>query len=411
MKVIMEFLDSIAQIPAEISTGIIRFGILFIILLLTWLFRNRIAKILALPLRTVISKTSTEIDDFFVTSINKVITYIVLAIPLLVSLFILPLSEGEYRFISAVASTLLVFALTRLAYDLVSRLMVSSTRVEKITGYSIDGALMPLLRFCAKVIVVIFGVLTITQIWGWNIAGLVAGVGLGGLAISLAAKDILEDILGYGVIVVDNVLREEEYIVSPHAEGIVENIGVLSTRIRQLNQGLVIVPNSKLSGDWVVNWSRLEKRWFNFEVGLTYRSTADQIQQFVNLLTERLREREHVQEDSVVVLFTEYADSSLNVLVRFYVDLPDWVDAHAERHEVNLVIMHVLKDIGIEVAFPSRSLYLEDVPSGLLQTLPNGAERETNGKHGSKVDTSHVDEFHEGDDEAEIADKAMEERA
>lgn len=408
----MSFFDNFPTVSPELASAVIRFGILFIIFAITWLLRNRIAQLLIAPVRAVMNKTDNHIDNFLVNSIGNVISYIVLAIPLIFSTIILPMSTNEHHIVTSLALSLTVFAVTRFVYDIVNELLVSSARFKRVTGYPIDPALMPIFQFCAKSLIVIFAVLTITQIWGWNVAGLLAGVGLGGLAVSLAAKDVLDDVMGYGVIVADNVLREGEFIVSPHAEGIVENIGVLSTRIRQLNQGLVIVPNSKLSDDWVVNWSRLEKRWFNFEVGLTYDSTAEQIQQFVTTLTNRLKQRDNVQQDSVVVLFTEYADSSLNVLVRFYVDLPDWVDAHVERHEVNLVIMDVLDEVGVACAFPSRSLYLENVPAGLGQSVPDIRQSNGNGESKKSNRKPRNDDgqspYPQGDDEAEIADKAME---
>lgn len=410
-KVVMSFFNELPNVSPDLASAIVRLGVLFIIFAITWLLRTRIAHLLIAPVRAVMNKTDTQIDDFLVNAISNVMSFIVLAIPLVASTIVLPMSEGERYIASSLALTLLVFAATRFIYDIVNELLATSTRFKRVTGYPIDPALMPIFQFCAKTVIIIFGILTITQIWGWNIAGLLAGVGLGGLAVSLAAKDVLEDVLGYGVIVADNVLREGEYIVSPSAEGIVETIGVLSTRIRQLNQGLVIVPNSKLSGDWIVNWSRLEKRWFNFEVGLTYRSTADQIQQFVTTLTERLKGRDHVQEDSVVVLFTEYADSSLNVLVRFYVDLPDWVDAHVERHEVNLVIMDVLKEAGVQCAFPSRSLYLEDMPAGLGQSMPAAqqADKSNGNKTNRKALTNNGESpYPQGDDDPAIAEKSME---
>lgn len=396
------------QLPPDIANGLALLLIIVVLFAIAWLLRKRIGKLLTIPVHVLVKKSNTDLDNFLAKSIDKVDSYLVLSIPFFVSTIILPLSESERRLLSAIGLSLFGFAIFRFIFDVVSHFFSSSQRLKRLTGYEIDAALMPLIQFCAKASVMIIGVLTIAQIWGWNIAGLVAGVGLGGLAVSLAAKDILEDILGYGVIVADNVLREKEYIVSPHAEGVVENIGVLSTRIRQLNQGLVIVPNSKLSGDWVVNWSRLEKRWFNFVVGLTYSSTGDQIQEFVSKLTDNLKSREHVQADSVVVLFTEYADSALNVLVRFYVDLPDWTDAHVEQHEVNLMIMDTVKEIGLEIAFPSRSLYFENMPEGLANLLEKASPqtqnstRQSNNEHPRQSEKS---PYEQGDDDPEIAPK------
>jgi MscS family membrane protein len=393
----------------------VNFLIVIVSLVIAWLLRKRIAQLCTAPIRAITERTATGVDDIWTRHFEKVVGYVVLAIPLLASILLLPFGEPWDTLIKNIALSLILFALFRFLYDVVSTLFSSFYRFEKLTGQRLEPALIPLVRMTARGLVVIFGVLSVAQLWGWNIAGLVTGLGLGGLAISLAAKDILDDILGYAVIITDNVFRQDEYIVSAYAEGIVETIGLRSTRVRQLNQGLVTVPNSKLSDDWVVNWSRLEKRWFNFVVGVTYSSTAEKIQKFVQELSERLKQREHVQEDSVVVLFTEYDDSSLNILIRCYVDLPDWVDAHVERQGVNLLIMNTLEEIGLEVAFPSRSLYLESIPrrkpkdgekSGDDAKSGNGQQRAQQERK-NKEHQRGEHPFSQDDDDPEIADKSM----
>ncbi|QPC82581.1 mechanosensitive ion channel [Phototrophicus methaneseepsis] len=417
----MEFFENlpgISQIPLGTRILAINVLIVFISFIIAWLLRKRIARLCTAPIRALTTRTSSNMDDIWTRHFEKVVGYVVLAIPLYASLLLLPFEPPWPQLINQLAFSLLLFAAFRFLYDVATTFFASVYRFEKLTGQKIDKALLPLISVSARSLVVVFGVVSIAQLWGWNVAGLVTGLGLGGLTISLAAKDILDDVLGYAVIITDNIFREEEYIVSAYAEGIVENIGLRSTRVRQLNQGLVTVPNSKLSDDWVVNWSRLEKRWFNFVVGVTLSSTADRIREFVQLLPERLKAREHVDEESVVVLFTEYDDSSLSILVRCYVNLPDWVDAHAERQEVNLLIMQTLHETGLEVAFPSRSLYLESIPGRSKNGASNNGDKraaqsqhhqehhreERPVEHQNKRSGDHP--FSQDDDKHEIADKA-----
>jgi len=366
------------QIPAEIQGTIAQIAIIIVIMLILFLARHIIAGIIYRPLKNLFESTDTELDDQILESIRGVTSYLILAAGTLVgTLLLVPVDSDLRAILFRVVLTLLALAGFRVIYGMSSTLTSSPERVRKVARVEVDEAIMPVVRVAAKGLILIAGFLTVVRIWDISVGGILTGIGLGGLAISLAAKELLDDVIGFLSIVGDNIFTKEEYIVSEHVEGIVEKIGLRSTRVRQLNQGLTIVPNSVISNDAVTNWSRLEKRWFNFMVGVTYQATAEQIESFVTETRKMLEGREHVDNDSIVVLFMEYDDSALNILVRCYVDIEDWTASKQERHAVNLGIMQIVDDLGMSIAYPTRSLFVEGMPT--VNTNFNG----TNGKNGS----------------------------
>src|SRR3982751_4471798 len=128
-----------------------------------------------------------------------------------------------------------------------------------------------------KTILMALALVIIIQEWGYDVSGLVAGLGLGGLAFSLAAKDTVENLFGFTTIVSDQPFVVGEFIKSNDIEGTVEHVGIRSTRIRQQDQSYVIVPNSKLASAPILNWSRLNKRWYNTTLRVSYNATRQDI--------------------------------------------------------------------------------------------------------------------------------------
>ena len=144
--------------------------------------------------------------------------------------------------------------------------------------------------------------------------------------------------------------------------GVIERVGMRSTRVRQLDQALVAVPNNLLTNTVVLNWSRLEKRRLNFTIGLTYDSTSQQIRALIQHIRDLLDSTEQVDSETIVVHFVEFGSSSLDILVIAQVLLPDWGEFTALKEDLYLEIMEIVEKLGLSFAFPSQSLYIESMP-------------------------------------------------
>jgi MscS family membrane protein len=209
----------------------------------------------------------------------------------------------------------------------------------------------------------------IGQEFDYDVNGLVAGLGLGGLAFALAAKEAVGNLIGGIVIVTEKPFSIGDWILTPSVEGIVEDINFRSTKIRTFSQALVTVPNATLANEAITNWSRMGKRRITFHLGLNYRTTKEQIQRVVNRIEIMLNNHEDIHPDTVMVAFDHYNESSLDILIYFFTNSTVWAEHVKIKHEINLEIMGILEEEGVEVAFPSRTIYVSAHASEEFETM------------------------------------------
>ncbi|MCB9453710.1 MAG: mechanosensitive ion channel family protein [Anaerolineaceae bacterium] len=363
----MDLLEQWQALPQNTRDIIVRVALGVLVLVLVWLLRRGLTWLIIAPLRRLAKRSGGKWDDVLLDTIMTPARLLIIALGLAIGVQIIQLDTDTVTFVDHVIRMLIIMALFWAGYRLVDVLAPSSNRLFRITGLTIQERLLPFARTAAKLILLAIGLIIVIQEWGYDVSGLVAGLGLGGLAFSLAAQDTVSNLFGFTTIVGDTPFVVGEFIATPDVTGIVEHVGVRSTRIRQLDQGYVIVPNSKLANSVVTNWSRLRKRWINFTVGVTYDTTADQMETLLERLTEMLKARESVDPGSVQVLFDTFNSSSLDILIRCYIYLPDWLAWMQEKQQINLEIMRIVDDLGLSMAFPSRSVYIEAMPDRMSQ--------------------------------------------
>ena len=203
------------------------------------------------------------------------------------------------------------------------------------------------------------GTITILSDWGYNIGALLTGLGLGGLAFALAAKDTLANLFGSIMIMIDRPFRMGDWILTPTVEGTVEDIGFRSTKIRTFAQALVSVPNSIVSNEPITNWTRMGKRRITFRLGVKYDTTPEQMRKLVKEIKEMLHLYDEIHPQTIYVYFENFGDSALEIFLYFFTKTTNWMKYLEIKEEVNLRIMKILDEVGVEVAFPSTSLYVE----------------------------------------------------
>ncbi len=229
-----------------------------------------------------------------------------------------------------------------------------------------------ILQFLMRIVeagVVIFAVVVIFEQWAIDLTGLLAGLGLGGLAVALAAQDALANLIGYFSIIADNPFDVGDYIITSDFEGVVETIGFRTTRLRRSDRAIIHVPNRILANDVVTNWShtvdgpRRGRARITITLGLTYSTTADQMQSIVTDIQTMLAEHDRIMPSSVLVHFVEFGASSLDILIAFTTHVNGWRDIQATKEAVNLNIMRLVADHGLDIAFPTRTIVLEQGPA------------------------------------------------
>ncbi len=350
-----------APVLDELRLGAARVLIAVLAVLLIWVARNLISRLLLFPVRRIARRTRATWDDRVLDSVEGPSRLIALALALFVAARILDVDLSIDGFITNLSRTLVLLAVLVIVYRLVD-LLTPSGRFSRVTGLSLDDRLVPFVRTGLRFVVIVIGLVIVLQEWDYDVNGLLASVGIGALAVSLAAKDTVENVFGFGAIVGDNPFQVGDYIKTPDVEGIVEHVGFRSTRVRQLNQAVVTVPNGKIATAAVLNWSRLSKRWYDHTIGIEYNVTSAEIRTLVARIHEMLRQREVVDPESVLVHFINFGENSLDILVRCYIRLSNWGEFTAEKEQIHLAIMDIMEALGISIAFPTRSLYIEQMP-------------------------------------------------
>ncbi len=358
------------------------------ILLLTWLIRQIVSAIIPGMIRRVTQRTSTALDNRVIDALLPPTRFLVSVGGLWVAMLALELPDAIQRAISIVLTSLAAYGIFWAIYRLVDpgvhvfMALSRSTMGETSISTLLNEKLTQIAQQIVKAIVIILGIAAVIQAWGYNVSGLVAGLGIGGLAVALAAQNTLENVLGYFVILADQPLNVGEYVVFGDISGAVESIGFRSTRIRVLDQSLVTVPNKTIMNANVTNWSRLIKRRLNMTLGIAYSSSPEQILSVVQAIRDMLQNHDLVQADSVVVQFVGFDESSLEVMIICFMNTPEWGDFQAAKQDINLRIINILNERGVEVAFPSRTLYVEQVVPAdekLTRPLPPPAPEPTTG--------------------------------
>jgi MscS family membrane protein len=191
-----------------------------------------------------------------------------------------------------------------------------------------------------------------------NITALVASLGIGGLAVALAAQDTLANLLGSFVIYLDKPFKTGDLIEAGEIKGRVEHVGFRTTSIRTLEKSLLTVPNKKLIDVALNNITLSEARRVKFELGLTYASKSSQILNIISDIKTVLLNHPKIGED-ITVHFTDFSTSSLNILVLYFVMSNEYEIMVEVKEEVNIEIMAIIENHGCEFAFPTQTIYVQ----------------------------------------------------
>lgn len=223
-----------------------------------------------------------------------------------------------------------------------------------------NATVMKFITNIIKVLTVIFsGVIIISEL-GYNISGLITGVGLGGLTFALAAQDSASNLFGGFVIIFDKPFQVGEWITTPSVDGIVEDITIRSTKIRTFADSLITIPNSVLANQAITNWSKMNKREVSFSIGLDYATPNTVLEKCKNEILAYLSENDDIEHETVRVFFKEFDDSALSFSVYYFSKQIEIKSYLKIKEDVNLNIKRIIENNGAKFAFPSRSVYIEN---------------------------------------------------
>ena len=219
--------------------------------------------------------------------------------------------------------------------------------------------LRPLTKIVRVVIILAAGLIWLDNI-GFKITTLMAGLGVGGIAIALAAQAVFADIIGTIILLISQPVRVGDVCKFGNTFGIVEEIGVRATKIRTLDNTVVSVPNGEFSKQHIENYTWREKVWFHPKISLPYETTREQIRKIAVGIENLLQGHPEVLDEPIQVYFTEIGNYSHNIDVFSYVGTGDYGKYKKIAEELNFAIMDIVEKAGARLALPSRKMYVEE---------------------------------------------------
>jgi MscS family membrane protein len=306
----------------------------------------------------VVGRTSTEWDDRLVHLMASPLSLLLALQALRVATPWLPLqdrAQGTMSDAIAIITTIAVLWTAFRAIDL-SR-SVFERRSWAIDRPSSRSLLAIGSRFAKVTVLIVAGIVALAQL-GVSVASLVTGLGIGGLAVALAAQKTLENLFGTLSIGIDQPMREGDFVKLYDFVGHVEQIGLRSTRIRTLDRTIITVPNGALANQRIESYTVRDRLRLATTIALVYSTTSQQMRAILAALEAILRRHPKIWPDNVVVRFKELAASSLDIEIMAWFQTSEWSEFQAIRQDVLLEFMAAIEQHGSAIAFPTRTLHI-----------------------------------------------------
>lgn len=321
------------------------------------LLRGLFTKYLFQWLLRLTNRTSNHLDRQVLLAFEKPLRALFVLAGFYFALHYLPLTLNQDQLILKITRSAVVILVGWGFYDLAGTESVISNELKN--KLKLDSILIPFFSKVIRFIIVALIILVVAEEWNYDVDGFIAGLGLGGLAFALAAKDLLANIFGGIVIIIEKPFSIGEWIKTPSTEGTVEDITFRSTKVRAFDQAVITVPNSTLANEPITNYTRMGKRRISFHLGIAYNTPVEKLQTCIKNIKQMLTDHPDIHPETVMVNFENFNESSLDVLIYCFTNTTNWDEHLAVRQNINFRIINILEEQGVSRAFPSRSIYLE----------------------------------------------------
>ena len=323
-------------------------------------------------IKAVLTKSATRLEGsgrfIFASAVNAIARSSILlsfVLGFCLSLTTLKMSAGAAEALSTVSAILVSSSIGYLAFFLVDVPGIWLAGLAEKAGKKLYDMLIPIIRKGLRITVVIFVLVQIAQILSDKpITSIIAGLGIGGLAVALAAQDSIKNIFGSIVLFVDKPFEMGDRIVIDGHDGPVEEVGLRSTKIRTLEGHLVTVPNGELANKTIQNIGKRPYIKKTLNLTITYDTPMEKIDRAISIVKDLLNNHEGMNKDFPPrVYFSDFNLDSLNIMVIYWYHPPDYWKFMDFNERFNMEVLSRFNDEGISFAFPTRTLYLADDPS------------------------------------------------
>ena len=335
-----------------------QYGLFLLTVFLTLTIAKLLEYFLTEKVKKLAERTRTRLDDIIIQTLSGPFKLVIIILGIKWGTNIFQISEKIHRGVDNVFEILIAAVITFCVLKAVDAFIAYLKPKVKETESRLDDQLLPILGKTVKIFIIVVAAILIIQNLGYNVASLIAGLGIGGLALALAAQETLSNLFGSVALFADKPFRVGDRVIVEGYDGPVESIGMRSTRIRTLDGTLVTIPNSKMANASINNIARRPTIKNLYTLGVTYDTGYDKMKKALEIVRDVYKN--HPSTDNYWVYFKEFGAHSLNILVIHWCKYLAYEEFLKATEEINMQIMKRFEAEGIEIAFPTQTIYLKE---------------------------------------------------
>lgn len=354
MEQLAEFWGRVTSI--QIIDIIIAIGIIVFFRILSGTFSYMIIRIFKIK-----SKTAKEIKEsaffkplkafFIILGIYLAIVF--LRAPLQINTQVMDIVTKAFKIISVIEMAV------GLANSFTSKTILGK-KLKKSLSSKMDDTIFEFVLKITRVLIYIIAIFLVLAILEINLTGLVAGLGLGGVIVTLAAQDTAKNLFGGLVIFIDKPFVVGDSIEMDSFEGTIEDITFRTTRVRSYENALINIPNAVIADASVINWSKMEKRRYKTNLCVELNTPLEKLELLKSRIEKMLQERETIYDDSIIVRFDKITENGINILIYTYTNSVNYATYLAEVEDINMKIMKILKEENVELAYNTQTVHVKN---------------------------------------------------
>ncbi len=365
----MHFLEEVYY-DNTVQNYLIAAGLILGIMLLIKLFRKNILQ----KLKTWSATKETTFDNHIINGVERFILPLLNVAAIYFGVTYLNLSEKVENLIASGITVVITFFAIRIISSSIKLSLEAYARKQE--GGEEKVKQLKGIMAIINIILWSLGAVFLFDNLGYNVTAIVTGLGIGGIAIALAAQNILGDLFNYFVIFFDRPFEIGDFIVIDDKKGNVEYVGIKTTRIKSLSGEQIVISNSDLTNSRLHNFKRMEKRRILFMLGVTYQTTPEQLKSIPDIIKKIITDQPSAEFDRCH--FSTFGDFSLNFETVYFVTEPDYTKYMEVQQAINLRIFEEFAAHKIEFAYPTRTIFIEngnrvESPDNAVSNKPNSA--------------------------------------
>lgn len=339
------------------------------VFLLFVVLRGLFTSVVVAGLGRLTQRTETTIDDQMLEAARGPLRFVFLVAGLFFAARVAPLPPEVDEYVTKIVRSLIAFTIFWTIYRMAEPLSFLLDHASNaMRGQEIGAALKKFAVRIFRVIVAVIGGAAILEEWNFDVAAVLGGLGLIGMAVAFGAQNLIANLFGGVVIFLDKIFVEGHWIRAGDVEGVVEKIGFRTTKIRRFDKSLVTLPNTKLSDEAVINFSMMTNRRIYWVIGLEYRTTHEQLRQVVEGISAYVHDNDDFETDpnrvSTLIHADSFNSSSIDIMFYAFTKTTIWAEWMQVKEELLYEVKRIVEEAGTGFAFPSSSLYVETLPFG-----------------------------------------------